>query len=157
MEAPKPSSWPSQSEVRSGKSIFGAAGDEGNLVNISPAYPLYYEGKQVKTIRVHRLIASEVEAAFKEILSYYGPAKIKDLHLDRYSGSYNNRSTTSGKSKSMHAWGIALDFDAENNSYSTKAPKAALSKPECEEWWRIWETHGGLSLGRHSGVDWMHV
>ncbi|WP_300804485.1 M15 family metallopeptidase, partial [uncultured Akkermansia sp.] len=62
-----------------------------------------------------------------------------------------------GKSKSMHAWGIALDFDPVRNSYSCKAPHAGLSRPECEEWWRIWEAHGAVSLGRERNYDWMHL
>jgi hypothetical protein len=58
---------------------------------------------------------------------------------------------------SMHAWGIALDFAAEKNTYSMKKPQASLSKPECEMWWKIWEKHGAVSLGRELGYDWMHL
>lgn len=154
---PEPGGIPSQSEVRTGKSIYGAPGQEQNLVSITPPYPLFYEGKQVKTIRVHKVIASRVEAALQEVLDHYGLDRIHELHLDRYSGSYNYRSTTSGTRLSMHAWGIALDFDAENNAYSMHKPHAALSKPECNAWWEIWERHGALSLGRRSDVDWMHL
>lgn len=149
--------WPTQTEVRSGKSIFGQPGVESALVNITPAYQLYYDGRPVKTIRVHKLIAEDVKQIFEEVLAAYGLEQIHTLGLDDYSGSYNNRSTTNGKSKSMHAWGIALDFAAAKNAYSTHKPKASLSKPECEKWWQIWEKHGAVSLGRHSDVDWMHV
>lgn len=149
--------WPTQAEVRAGNSIFGPSGRESVLVNIVPAYQLYYEGKPVKTIRVHKLIAEDVKQIFEEVLAAYGPEQIHTLGLDDYSGSYNDRSTSTGKSKSMHAWGIALDFAAAKNSYYTHKPKASLSVPECEKWWEIWESHGAQSLGRHSDVDWMHV
>lgn len=152
-----PRSWPSQASVRAGLSIFGRAGDEGNLVSIAPPYPLYYEGRPVKTIRVHQAIAQDVQAALAEVLDVYGLDRIRALHLDQYGGSYNDRSTATGKSKSMHAWGIALDFDPERNSYSCKAPHAGLSRPECEEWWQIWEAHGAVSLGRERDYDWMHI
>lgn len=152
-----PRYWPFQAAVRAGTSIFGRPGDEDNLVSITPPYPLYYEGRPVKTIRVHRAIAQDVKAALAEVLDVYGLDRIRALHLDQYGGSYNDRSTASGKTKSMHAWGVALDFDPERNSYSCKAPHAALSRPECEEWWQIWEAHGAVSLGRERNYDWMHV
>lgn len=149
--------WPSQAIVRSGVSIFGKPGDESQLVNIKPAYQLYYCGNPVKTIRVHKLIAADVEAALKEILAHYGLAEIKRLGLDQYSGSYNYRKSTNGSSLSMHAWGIALDFAAEKNTYAMKKPKASLSHPDCEMWWKIWEKHGAVSLGRECNYDWMHL
>ena len=149
--------FPTQAVVRSGVSIFGKPGDESNLVNIKPAYQLYYCGKPVKTIRVHKLIAPNVEAALKEILAHYGLDEIKRLGLDQYSGSYNYRKSTGASSLSMHAWGIALDFAAEKNTYTMKKPQASLSHPDCEMWWKIWEKHGAVSLGRELGYDYMHL
>ena len=148
---------PTQAQVRKGTSIFGKAGDESNLVNVKPPYQLYYCGKPVKTIRVHKLIADRVQAALKEILAHYGIEKIKVLGLDQYSGSYNYRNSTNSNSMSMHAWGIALDFAAAKNTYGMKKPQASLSKPECEMWWKIWEKHGAVSLGRQCNYDWMHL
>lgn len=149
--------WPSQAQVRLGTSIFGKPGNENALVNIVPAYPLYYDGKRVATIRVHREIAAHVQAALREVLEHYGADAISRLGLDQYGGSYNYRSNTGGSALSMHAWGIALDFAPATNAYSTKAPKATLSCPECNAWWEIWERHGAVSLGRSAGCDWMHV
>lgn len=149
--------WPSQAQVRLGTSIFGKPGNENALVSIVPAYPLYFEGKRVATIRVHREIATHVQAALREVLAHYGQEAISRLGLDQYGGSYNYRSTSSGKALSMHAWGVALDFAPEGNAYATKAPRATLSCKECEPWWEIWESHGAVSLGRAAGCDWMHV
>lgn len=152
-----PNTMPTQAAVRKGTSIFGKAGDESNLVNIKPAYQLYYCGTPVKTIRVHKVIASRVEAALKEILAHYGLSEIKRLGLDQYSGSYNYRKSTGASSLSMHAWGIALDFAADKNAYNMKKPHASLSHPDCEMWWKIWEKHGAVSLGRECNYDWMHL
>ena len=152
-----PLAWPTQKEVRSGKSLFGAPGCEENLQSILPAYPLYYEGKPVRSIRVHKCIASHVKAALEEVLAHYGLQEIRRLGLDVYGGSYNNRPTASGKSISMHAWGIALDFAPRANAYALKAPRATLSHPDCEKWWQIWESHGAVSLGRERNYDWMHL
>ena len=153
----KSNGWPTQAQVRAGTSIFGKAGCESSLVNITPPYPLYYCGKQVKTIRVHKLIAEPVKNALADVLAYYGLERIKKLGLDQYSGSYNYRKTSTGSAMSMHAWGIALDFAAEKNTYSMKKPNASLSKPECEKWWQIWESYGAVSLGREANYDWMHL
>lgn len=150
-------SWPTQAQVRKGTSIFGKPGDESNLVNIKPAYQLYYCGTPVKTIRVHKAIAKDVQAALSEILAHYGIDNIKRLGLDQYSGSYNYRKSTNANSLSMHAWGIALDFAAEKNTYSMKKPNASLSHPDCNKWWEIWEKHGAVSLGRECNYDWMHL
>lgn len=154
---PVTNNLPTQAVVRSGTSIFGKAGDESNLVNIKPPYQLYYCGKPVKTIRVHKLIADRVESALKDVLDYYGLDAIKQLGLDQYSGSYNYRKTSTGSAMSMHAWGIALDFAAEKNAYSMKKPQASLSIPACETWWEIWEKYGAVSLGREKNYDWMHL
>lgn len=152
-----PAKWPSQSEVRSGKSIFGKAGDESNLQSIVPPYPLYYEGNQVKTIRVHWRIADAVLRVLERVKAIYGLDRIHALGLDVYGGSYNFRKTTTGTKYSMHAWGVALDFDPANNAYAMKKPRARFSAPEYNAWWDCWEAEGFHSLGREADADWMHV
>lgn len=149
--------WPSQAEVRRGNSIYGKAGDESALVSITPAYPLYYDGKSVSSIRAHKAVALHVQQVLREVLEHYGLDEIQRLGLDQYGGSYAYRKTTGGSVLSMHAWGIAFDWAVASNGYSTKSPRASLSHPDCNKWWEIWESHGATSLGRHSDYDWMHV
>ncbi|MBR3903856.1 MAG: M15 family metallopeptidase [Akkermansia sp.] len=149
--------WPTQAEVRRGDSIFGAPGREEELVNILPAYQLFYEGSPVRSIRVHHLIASHVQQALREVLEHYGVDEIRRLGLDQYGGSYNYRPTTTGNALSMHAWGVALDFAPRSNGLKMKSPRATLSHPDCVAWWEIWERHGATSLGRARNYDWMHL
>lgn len=153
----EPPVWPTQAEVRKGTSRFGSPGNEAMLTSITPPYTLYYDGKPVRSIRVHQAVALHVQQALREVLEHYGEAEIHRLGLDLYGGSYNYRSTSTGKALSMHAWGIALDFAPDTNAYHTKKPRATLSRPECEAWWRIWESHGAVSLGRECDMDWMHL
>ncbi len=150
-------SWPSQAEVRRGTSVFGAPGREEELVSVLPAYPLYFEGRAVRSIRVHRLIAPHVQQALRQVLEHYGAEEIHRLGLDQYGGSYNYRPTSGGNALSMHAWGIALDFAPASNGLKVKSPRASLSHPDCDAWWDIWESHGAVSLGRARNYDWMHV
>lgn len=149
--------WPTQAEVRQGRSVFGPAGCEGNLISLLPPYPLLYEGKAVRSIRVHRLIARHVQEALQEVLAHYGEEQITRLGLNLYGGSYNYRACRSGHALSMHAWGIALDFSPAANAQQYKAPRATLSHPDCRVWWEIWEAHGAVSMGRSRDYDWMHL
>lgn len=149
--------WPTQAEVRKGTSCFGRPGNESVLTAIVPPYPLLYEGKPVRSIRVHELVAPHVLAALREVLEHYGQDEIHRLGLDVYGGSYNYRASTGGSALSMHAWGIALDFAPAANGYKVKAPRASLSHRDCRAWWEIWESHGAVSLGRERDYDWMHL
>lgn len=59
---------------------------------------------------------------------------------------------------SMHAWGIAIDYDPERNQLTWGRERAAFSRPE-------YAACGGVSgrkrewvsLGRSKNYDWMHV
>lgn len=157
LQLPEIPVWPAQSAVRASRSLFGAPGQEDNLVSIIPPYQLYYEGKAVKHIRVHKCIARHVREALAEVLEHYGIDEIRRLGLDQFGGCYNCRPTATGKSLSLHAWGVALDFAPGSNAYGMKAPRASLSHRDCETWWQIWERHGAVSLGRERNYDWMHL
>lgn len=157
----------SQTEIRSGVSRYGRAGDESYLVTVPvPSnYPLTYEGKPVSKIRIHKLVADRLEAALKNIADCYeqkfGNTANALKHAPGvyiYGGSYNNRSTTGGGAKSIHAWGLALDFDPAENWYArTTAKGARLARSEYKEFFDILEHYGFYSLGRRSDLDWMHV
>jgi hypothetical protein len=149
-----------QSVLRKGTSAFGKAGNESVLVNVPvPAnYPLKYDGKQVKTIRIHKLVADRLSAALQDIINHYGEdiEKVAPAACV-YDGSYYFRTSRGSSSTSVHSWGLALDFDAGNNSMKTKAPKARLSQDIYKPFFDILEYHGFNSLGRRGDYDWMHV
>jgi hypothetical protein len=153
-----PKAWPSQAAVRGGNSIFGKAGD-AEQVYLTLPYPmrLAWETETVvKRIMCHKLVKDSLERIFQKTLDFYGIDKIQELGLDLYGGCYNNRNTIGGSSKSIHAWGIAVDMDPDHNAYKTKAPKASLSGAEYDAFWSFVEAEGGVSLGRERDYDWMH-
>ena len=154
------SSLVKQSVLRSGNSVFGKAGCENMLVNVPvPAnYPLKYDGKPVKSIRIHKLVADRLAAALQDIINHYG----EDIEKVApgaccYDGSYNFRKTTGTSSYSIHSWGLALDFDASKNTMKMSAPKARLSRDVYKPFFDIWEYHGFMSLGRRGDYDWQHI
>lgn len=149
-----------QKKIRSNNSIYGKAGDESYLVNVPVPenYPLRYDGKRVKTIRIHNLVADRLEAALKDIINHYGDdIEIVAPGACVYDGSYYFRNSRNGSSQSIHSWGLALDFDAGNNTMKMAAPKARLSQDIYKPFFDILEHHGFLSLGRRGNYDWMHV
>lgn len=147
-----------QAEVRSGKSVYGKAGDESNMVFVKPPYTIYYDGKPYKHgVKVHKLLAPSLEAIFKELLEAYGAEKIHELHMDNYAGGFFVKKTTGGSSYSIHSWGCAIDWWPEANALKTASPKAGFSKPEYKKWWEIWYKHGWIGLGPERNYDWMHV
>lgn len=154
------SSLVKQSVLRSGSSAFGKAGCENMLVNVPvPAnYPLKYDGKPVKSIRIHKLVADRLAAALQDIINHYG----EDIEKVApgacvYDGSYNFRNSRNSSSTSVHSWGLAIDFDAANNTMKMAAPKARLSQDIYKPFFDIWEYHGFMSLGRHGNYDYMHI
>lgn len=152
----KPCAVPTQAAVRKGTSVYGRAGDTGNLVTLVPPYQLYYEGTAVKTMQVHREAAADLLQALREVLAQYGAEEIHRLGLDRYSGCFADRKTRGGSSTSMHAWGVAVDFDAEHNQLAWGKPKARFSGDEYRAFIDIMERNNFFSMGRRSDRDWMH-
>lgn len=150
--------WPTQAEVRTGKSLFGLAGNEKNLATFIFPYQMFYNGQEIRSnsTRVHKLVLEPLRRIFDRTLGFYGARRIHELGLDRFDGCFNNRATVGGKSKSLHAWGIALDMDAGRNSYNVRSPQAAFSGKEYEMFWSFVESEGGVSLGRERNLDWMH-
>lgn len=144
-----------QKALRTGTTIFGKAGCENDLVKVTVPenYPLYYGDTRVKTIRIHKLVADRLEAALKDIIEHYGDdIEIVAPAICKYDGSYNFRKSRNGTSQSIHSWGLAIDFDAENNTMKMSAPKARLSQDIYKPFFDIMEHHGFLSLGRRRGV-----
>lgn len=153
----QPPLWPTQAEVRSNKSPFGKEGT--GLITIDLPYPLYLSWEpatKVTRITCHTLVSEPLTRIFRKTLEHYGMDKIHTLGLDIYGGCYNDRKIVGGNSKSMHAWGIAIDMDPDNNGMNTHAPKARFSSKEYAPFWLIIESEGAISLGREKDYDWMH-
>lgn len=141
---------------------FGQPATESNLMFVSTPYELVLDWQKetkVRRIRVHKKVANSVEIALARILEHYGEENIVRLGLNQFGGSYNPRkmrgSTTTW---STHAWGIAIDWDADRNGLRSNSTNAYFAtKKECSAFLDIWESVGWISLGRVRNYDWMHV
>ncbi len=148
--------YPSKTQIRSGKSPYGKAGHIP-MLSIHPPYPLHYAGKVIEKISVHERIAPAVERALGRILQHYGRDRLHALGLDIYDGCYNNRRVRGGYSTSMHAWAIAFDFDAAHNGNSTRGDRARFTTPEYDFWWLAWMSVGARPFGLFNNRDYMHI
>ena len=59
--------------------------------------------------------------------------------------------------RAMHSWGIAIDYDPDNNALHWGRDRASFALPAYDKWWDYWEAEGWVSLGRAKNFDWMHV
>jgi hypothetical protein len=128
---------------------FGEPGDEEQLVNLPViGLGIKYEGKPVRSIRCHRLVADSLLAAITEIAAT--PAR---WILAEYAGCYNVRPMRNGSRLSKHAWGIAVDFAPATNGLRTHWPRAANMPIEAME---AFARQGWLSAGAFWSSDAMH-
>ena len=140
------------------KAVYGEPGVWGNLekLDVPEGFNLTYGGKKQDSIMIHRDVKDNLNNAMIETLNHYGKDKLKDLRINIYNGAYNNRNKRGGVTKSMHAWGIALDFDASNNKLRWKRDKASFAKPEYIKFLEIFKKYGFYNLGTEKNYDYMH-
>ena len=101
--------------------VFGKAGDTSNFIKRLMPFPLrlsYDKTAVAYNFYGHKYIADAVIEAFEDIRDYYGLSFIKGYNLDIYGGCYADRMTVSGKRKSVHAWGLAIDYLPDMGAYN---------------------------------------
>lgn len=149
---PVPNPWPA-SDTYSLANFYGAPGDERNLVTIEFPYPMFYGGKRVTHTRVNRRCAASLLKVLRAIRDRLGdrPDVIED-HED-YGGVYNFRVKRGGSTYSLHAYGAAIDLDADDNTFRDPWPtKADMPLEIMEEFAK----EGWLPAGALWGYDAMH-
>lgn len=149
--------WPVQTQ-QALRNFYGEVGKNQVTIEIPYELKIAWNTKQkTKKITCHKLVADSIIRALTNVEQAYGIRDIAKLRLDMYGGCLNVRPIRGGNVYSTHAWGIALDFDPENNKLRWGYDKASFAKPEYTTWWDIWEAEGATSLGKKRNYDWMHV
>lgn len=149
---PKNNPWPA-SDQASLRRFYGEPGDEKNLVMIEFPYPMFYDGQRATRTRVHRRCAESllrVLVSIKSMLPSHPGARDE---AEDYGGIFNFRPKRGGTTWSLHAWGAAIDLDADDNSFRDSWPmKADMPLEIMEEFAK----EGWLSAGAFWGYDAMH-
>lgn len=118
---PKPNPWPKQNSSDL-IAFYGRAGDESKLVLIETPFVTYYERKPVKGIRIHRRCAESLVRVFNDIKDHFITDSDVMDEAQVYDGAYNFRDKRGSSSLSLHAFGAAIDMDANENSYKDNWP-----------------------------------
>jgi len=155
--------WPLQEDCNEFYGNPQGAGDRPNLaweaknlVSIVPCYQMFYAGKPVRSVRIHRHCAESLLAVFQKI--WYEAVEKQEVvdawGASTFGGSYNYRLMRGRNQLSMHSYGCAVDLDPSRNGHrQTKfnfSPTGAVVRSFESEGW-IW---GGRWKGKD--VDAMH-
>lgn len=149
---PSPHPWPS-SDRASIEAFFGKPGDESQLVSFDFPFPTYYGGKVVTRSRCHRKVRDSLLRALTMIGQQHGHDRAVMEEAEDYGGIYNFRPKRGASSLSLHSWGIAIDLDADDNSFRASWPLQADMPLEIME---AFAREGWLSAGAFWGYDAMH-
>lgn len=147
---PSPHPWPRPANLRA---FFGEPGDEGNLVAITFPFPVFYGGKLVTKTRCHYKVAPALLRVLKRIGEKYFANRGIMEEAEDYGGCFNFRLKRGGTSYSLHAYGAAIDLDADDNAFRDTWPlQADMPLEIIEEFAR----EGFKSGGAFWGYDAMH-
>ncbi len=149
---PVRSPWPKPDDA-SLRRFYGAPGTESNLVSIVLPFPMYYEGRLTKSTRVHRKCAESLLRVLREIGDRYQGLRDVIEEAEDFGGVYNNRPMRGGTRPSVHAYGAAIDLDADDNGLHDPWPTKADMPLEVME---AFAREGWTSAGAFWGRDAMH-
>lgn len=118
------SKWPKDNQAAL-IAFYGAPGPqvEAQLVDFVPPWQMYYEGKPIHSFKFHRKAVDALKAALNEIWDHcqHEQALIEHINLHRFDGTYNPRRVRGSATKwSNHAFGAAIDLDADENGFNSK-------------------------------------
>lgn len=157
IEIPNPNGWPVQ-HTPEFYEFYGERSSGLTSLNLPYELKLSWDLRiRVSRISCHAKVSDSLGRILQKVKEIYREENISNLHLNHFGGCFNNRKMRNGTRWSMHAWGIALDFDPDRNQLTWGRSRAAFAHPDYDDWWHCWEEEGWISLGRKRNFDWMHV
>lgn len=150
--------WPIQSKC---PQFYGSVDDiSGQLVLVPVPWKLYFDGKLVPAIAIHKRCAASLSRILHAIWARLGKsqAEIDRVGMSKFSGAYNKRPIAGTSRWSMHAYGCAVDFDSANNWLGDHTP--AMDRRVVEEFEREgweWGGHWSRPDGMHFQAAWTRV
>jgi hypothetical protein len=147
--------WPRQREV---ERFYGSPGTNQTMLELPFPMRLAWEKRKlVQRFSIHEKCHDSAARCFDRIANEYDEKARELTGINLFGGCLNVRKMRGGNAWSMHAYGIAIDFDPARNMLHWGKDKARLALPDCERFWRIWESAGWVSLGRARNYDHMHI
>jgi hypothetical protein len=153
-----PNNWPSQRTDAELIAHYGPVNTDQRRITLPYPHRIAWDpAKAINSFSCHRKVHDSMLRVLTKVFDVYGIGEIQRLRLDMWGGCLNVRPIRGGTRMSTHSWGIAVDYDPENNQLKWGADRATFARPEYERWWQCWEEEGWVSLGRTRNFDWMHV
>jgi hypothetical protein len=149
---PNPNPWP-ESDQSSLRAFYGDPGDESELVKLTFPFPMFYEGRRVISTRCHRKVHDSLLRVLNSIGASYGAQRGIMEEAEDYGGVFNFRLKRGGSSYSLHAFGAAIDLDADDNTFKNSWPVNADMPLEIIE---CFAREGWVSGAAFWGYDAMH-
>ena len=117
-------------------------------------FPIFYDGALVTKLRPHEKCAASLLRVFERLAhTFRTEEERRAAGILTYDGLYNPRPMRGGSSWSMHAWAIAIDFNADKNGNLAHWPTAATMPLEVME---CFAKEGWMSAGAFWSRDAMH-
>lgn len=120
------SAWP-HDDTASLLAFYGRPWEQpGLLTSVPVPYAMRYGSTPVHTVQFHRRGAAALGAALQTVaeLAESDPSVL--VHVGHFSGSYNYRPVRGSSRLSCHAFGAAVDFDAEHLPLAQPVPSSAM-------------------------------
>lgn len=149
---PKVSPWPSSDQASLVK-FYGQPGDESQLVEMVFPFPTFYGDKKVVKTRVHKKCKDSLLRVLTAIGTKYQQNRDIIEEVEDYGGVFNFRPKRGGSSWSLHAYGAAIDLDADDNTFRDHWPMQADMPLEVME---EFAKEGWIAAGAFWGYDAMH-
>lgn len=156
--------WPLQRECdefygnpRNGDT-YGPKWAAANLVHVACPWALHEVDEKgrlfpIPFITIHRKCADSLTRVLADIAHRCTPDDIKKLKYDVFDGSFNYRPKRSGATLSMHAYGCAIDWDADENPFRSKkhifnaqSPIVLAFKAEDWTWGGDWDAPDAMHM-----------
>lgn len=125
-----------------------------NLTTITPPYAMFYDGKKVTKITVHKLAAESLLRVLTKIGQEFTASQRKQYGLDQFGGVFNFRRKRGGSGLSTHSWAIAIDLAVALNGFGVAYGSQPFMMPERVV--QIFEEEGWTWGGLWSNPDAMH-
>jgi hypothetical protein len=144
------------------ESFYGKLEDiNKNIVTVTLPYKhiLAWNTRQTVTkTSCHKKISDVYTTILEETLLTYGLDEIHKLGLDLFGGGFISppRKMRGGSEVSTHSYGIAFDYNPENNQLKWGRDKAVFATPEYADWMDIWNKHGAINIGETKNYDFQH-
>lgn len=149
--------WPKQ-DYTSMVNFYGPVGENQTQLEIPYKLKLAWAPSTTLTkVTCHQKVAKSLYTIFENTLKTYGEKEISKLRLDVFGGILNVRKMRGGSSWSIHSWGAAIDLDPDNNQLRWGKDKASFAKPVYNDFWKIVEAEGWISLLKERNMDAMHI